>query len=205
MADQDVTSWLRRWNDGDPDASDVVFDLVYRQLRQIAASSFRRERVGHTLQPTAVLHEAVLRLLGGPEVRWLSRSHFLGFASRIMRQVLVDYSREKGAVKRGGDWQRMTLADDLRATAIDNVEIVALDQALDSLERLDPQQARIVEARFFAGLSVAECAEYLAISPTTVKRQWRRAKAWLHAELRSETTEAGLSSMRPSSVGRDSH
>lgn len=187
-ADLDVTSWLRRWNEGDQEAGQVVFDLVYRELRQLAVSSFRRERVGHTLQPTAVLHEAILRLLGGPEVRWLNRSHFLGFASRIMRQVLVDYSREKGAAKRGGGWQRMSLVDDLRATAIDRVEIVALDHALGDLERLDPQQARIVEARFFAGLSVAECAEYLDVSGSTVKRQWRRAKAWLHAELSPDAT-----------------
>lgn len=185
-AGTDVTVWLHRWNAGDPDAGDRVFDLVYRELRRLAASAFRRERAGHTLQPTAVVHEAVLRLLGGPEVRWSNRSHFLGFAARVMRQVLVDYSREKGAAKRGGGWRRITITDGLPAGVVDSVEVVALDRALGTLEQLDPQQARIVEARFFAGLSVVECADYLDVSPTTVKRQWRRAKAWLHAALRGE-------------------
>jgi RNA polymerase sigma factor (TIGR02999 family) len=187
MGKAGVTAWLERWNDGDEEAREVVFDLVYRELRALAASTFRRERIGHTLQPTAVVHEAVLRLLGGPEIHWLNRAHFFGFASRVMRQVLVDYSREKGAAKRGGGLDRISLTDDLQAREIDTVEMVALDRALGALEALAPEQVRIVEARFFAGLSVPECAEYLGISTTTVKRQWRRARAWLHAELSAGT------------------
>ncbi|MEM7587948.1 MAG: ECF-type sigma factor [Acidobacteriota bacterium] len=183
---QPVTQWLHRWNEGDPLAQQAVFDHVYRELRRTAGGYFRNERSGHTLQPTEVVHEACVRLLAGSKIAWQSRSHFFGFAARVMRQVLVDYSRERKALKRGGQRPHITLPLDLHERTVDHVEILALDRALTMLEELAPEQARIVEARYFAGLSVAECAEALAISPTTVKRQWRRARAWLHAELTTE-------------------
>ncbi len=180
---QPVTQWLRSWNEGDPGAQQIVFDRLYRELRRTAGSCFRNERPNHTLQPTEVVNEACLRLLAGSQVQWASRAHFFGFASRVMRQVLVDYSRERSSIKRGGDRRRVALPIDLQGRQIDTAEILALDGALTTLEQLAPEQVRIVEARFFAGLSVPECATYLAISPTTVKRQWRRARAWLYAEL----------------------
>ena len=179
----EMTAWLQRWDAGDEEAQQIVFDLVYRELKRSAAGMFRGERRNHTLQPTALVHEACLRLLDGQEIQWQNRCHFFGIASRVMRQVLVDHSRERGALKRGGEQQRVTLPDDLQARPIDADDMVALDRALDRLEALDAVQARIVEARFFGGLSVEESAEYLDISTTSVKRYWRRARAWLYSEL----------------------
>ncbi|MEM8931484.1 MAG: ECF-type sigma factor [Acidobacteriota bacterium] len=187
--DPSVTDWLQRWNRGDEAAQHVVFASVYEDLRRIAGSFFRRERLDHTLQPTALVHEAVLRLFGNAEIEWKDSSQFLGFAARIMRQVLVDYSRERNALKRGGDLQRVELPEALRSRALDTAQILALDEALHALERLDPFQVQVVEARFFVGLSGAECAALLGVSERTVKRQWRRARAWLHAEL-SQTADA---------------
>ena len=179
----DVTAWLRAWDAGDPQARRVVFELVYDELKRTAAGVFRGERPGHTLQPTAVVHEACLRLLEGQGVEWQNRCHFYGVASRVMRQVLVDHCRERNAQKRGGDQLRVTLSNDLHAEVMDSDHLLALDQALDRLEARDETQARIVEARFFGGLSVQESAAFLDLSPTSVKRHWRRARAWLHAEL----------------------
>lgn len=178
-----MTHLLRQWDEGDDEARQVVFDLVYTELKRSAASLARGERRDHTLQPTALVHEACLRLLSNSTMGWQSRSHFFGVASRIMRQVLVDHSRERGARKRGGDHRRVALPEVLEAQAVDIDEMVALGQALDRLERLDATQARIVEARFFGGLSVEETADYLGLSPTSIKRHWRRARAWLYAEL----------------------
>lgn len=183
----EMTAWLQRWQAGDDDeARQVVFDLVYRELKRSAAGLFRSERRDHTLQPTALVHEACLRLIAGQEIQWQNRCHFFGIASRVMRQVLVDHSRERGALKRGSDHQRVTLPADLQVRPIDAAEMITLDRALGRLEELDAQQARIVEARFFGGLSVEETAEYLEISPTSVKRYWRRARAWLYSELSSQ-------------------
>ncbi len=179
----DVTAWLREWDAGDEQARLVVFELVYDELKRTAAGVFRGERQGHTLQPTAVVHEACLRLMAGQGMGWQNRCHFFGVASRVMRQVLVDHCREKGAQKRGGDHLRVTLPNDLYAEVMDSVQLLALDRALERLETRDETQARIVEARFFGGLSVQETAAFLDLSPTSVKRHWRRARAWLHAEL----------------------
>ncbi|MDA8020865.1 MAG: sigma-70 family RNA polymerase sigma factor [Thermoanaerobaculia bacterium] len=179
----EVTDWLRSWDCGDEAAREVVFELVYDELKSSAAGLLRRERAGHTLQPTALVHEAYLRMLRGRQMGWQNRCHFFGIASRVMRQVLVDHSRERASLKRGGDRKKVTLGDDLEARNLKTDELLAVDQALTHLESLDAQQVRIVEARFFGGLSVEETAEYLSISATSVKRHWRRARAWLYSEL----------------------
>ncbi len=180
----ELTTWLQRWDTGDDEARQRVFDLVYGELKRCAVGQFRSERRDHTLQPTALVHEVCLRLMAGQAMGWQSRCHFFGVASRLMRQVLVDHGRERGALKRGGERFRVTLPEDLEAgLAVDVEEMVALGQALDRLETLDALQVRIVEARFFGGLSVAETAGYLSISATSVKRYWRRARAWLYSEL----------------------
>jgi RNA polymerase sigma-70 factor (ECF subfamily) len=178
----DVTRLLRELRAGDQDSAAKLITAVYGELRNVAVRSMRRERVGHTLQPTALVHEAFLRLVGGNGVEWRDRAHFFGVAARLMREILVDYARKHGAAKRGGG-VKITLDDGL-LIAEDRLDtILAMDQAISRLQELDHRQGRIVELRFFAGLSVEEIAEVMEISPPTVKREWRSAKAWLHQEL----------------------
>jgi len=158
-----------------------LLPAVYGELKRLAASYLRSERPDHTLQPTALVHEAYLRLQGQRSVMWSNRAHFYGIAARIMRRILVDHARRRGAAKRDGAVLRLTLVDagvDDRAP-----ELVALDSALTTLEELDPQQARIVELRFFGGLTVEETADAAGISTATVKREWRTARAWLRREI----------------------
>lgn len=180
----EVTGLLAEINRGDRSAIERLMPLVYDELRRIAARYFSRERGDHTLQPTAVVHEAFLRLVD-QRVEWQNRSHFLSVASTMMRRVLLDYAKAKQAVRRAGE--KISLDDDI-ATSDDRLaEVVAIDQALARLEELDAEQARVVEMRFFGGLSVEETAEALAISPRTVKRHWSSARAWLHRELSRST------------------
>jgi RNA polymerase sigma factor (TIGR02999 family) len=155
---------------------------VYDELRKNAASLFRSEKPGHTLQPTAVVHEAWLRL--SPLGPWTSRAQFFGVAGRLMREVLIDHARKRSAAKRGGGAERLTF-DDARDTpgSEESVELIALDEALENLEKLDKRQARVVELRYFAGLSIEETAETLSISPATVKREWQMARAFLRENL----------------------
>ncbi len=178
-ADQ-VTHLLAEWRGGDEQALGRLMPLVYDHLRQRAAGYLARERADHTLQPTALVHEAFVRLVGG-EVDWQNRAHFLAVAARVMRQILIDHARGRRAQKRGG--RRVTLSNDLVMDAPRDIDVVALDDALVELEKLDPRQAKVVELRFFGGLDIEETAEVLGISPATVKREWRMAKAWLHATL----------------------
>ena len=187
----EVTALLQRWADGDHAAAAAVMPLVYDELRRIAAAYARGER-GETLGATALVHEAYLRLYGQAPAHWESRGHFLGIAARVMRQVLVDYGRERFAAKRGGGVLPRPL-DDARAVpgggpAIDPAELLALDEALHRLAEHDPREAAVVELRFFGGLTVAESAEALGVSEKTVIRSWRRARAWLFAELEQEGT-----------------
>jgi RNA polymerase sigma-70 factor (ECF subfamily) len=178
----DVTRLLRQVRQGEEDATAKLIGAVYAELRQVAARAMRNERGGHTLQPTALVNEAFLRMAQGAGVDWRDRAHFFGVAAHVMREILVDYARKKGAAKRGGG-VRVTLDDSL-AIAEDRLgEVVAIDEVLDRLAALDARQAKIVELRFFAGLSVEESAEALGISTPTVKREWASAKAWLHREL----------------------
>jgi RNA polymerase sigma factor (TIGR02999 family) len=173
---ESVTALLQAWSQGDSEAGDRLMPLVYKELRRRAARYLRRERPGHTLQPTALVHEAYLKLVGH-NLPWRNRSHFFGVASNLMRQVLVDHARRRRTAKREG--VRVVLDDALDASAARGVDVVDLDEALTELSALDPRQGRIVELRFFGGLTLEETAKTLRISPATVKRDWRVAKAWL--------------------------
>jgi len=173
---------LLRWNDGDRNALDELLPLVYDELRRLARSYLRRERVEHTLQSTALVHEGYIRLVD-QNVTWQNRAHFFGVAAQMMRRILVDHARARQAAKRG-DGLKATLDEGMAVAEARNLDILALDRALESLSRLDGQQAKVVELRFFAGLSVEEAAEVLSISTATVKREWAMAKAWLSREMK---------------------
>jgi RNA polymerase sigma factor (TIGR02999 family) len=162
---------------------DALLPVVYQELRRLAAAYLRRERPGQTLQPTALVHEAYLRLMKDRPDRWQNRAHFCAIAAHSMRQILIERARARGAQKRGGAQPRVTLDEALVAGAEPSVDLVALDQALARLEALDPEQARLVELRFFGGLTIEETAEAMNISPATVKRHWTVARAWLAREL----------------------
>lgn len=179
---QPVTELLARWKAGDQGALEELVPLVYRELRDIARHHLQRERPGHTLQSAALVHEAYLRLLDQRPFDTENRAHFLSIASRLMRQILVDYARSHGAAKRGAD-RRVELDVSLVLPQVHRADVVALDDALNGLTKLDEQQGRIVELRFFGGLATEEIAEILGISPSSVKRDWNVAKAWLTREM----------------------
>ena len=185
----EVTRLLGEINAGNGAAFDRLLPLVYAELHQIAANYFRRERKDHTLQPTALVHEAYLKL-AGQHHDWQSHLQFLAIAATTMRHVLVDHARAHAAVKRGHKPVRVPLDEQLIISADRADEMLAIDQALTRLEALDPKQARLVELRFFGGLSVEETAEVLRISTATVKRQWHSARAWLHKEVASHDSRA---------------
>lgn len=168
---------------GDKDALATLLPLVYDELKRVAASHLRRERPDHTLQATALVHEMYVRLVDRSALTWENRAHFFGVAAQAMRQILVDHARSRGASKRGGQRHRVTLDEALAVSAEPSIELLAIDEALIALAELDPAQARLVELRYFGGLTVEETAEVLDVSPTTVKREWRLAKAWLHRRL----------------------
>jgi RNA polymerase sigma factor (TIGR02999 family) len=181
-----VTRLLRAWSDGEDDALERLTPLVEAELRRLARGYMGRERPGHTLQPTALVNEAFLRLTDARQIRWQDRAHFLGISARLMRRVLVDHARSRGYRKRGGDAQRVTLDEGLIASPEPTVDVVALDRALDALAVVDLRKSRMIELRFFGGLSVDETAEVLHVSADTVKRDWRLAKLWLLRELEGE-------------------
>jgi RNA polymerase sigma factor (TIGR02999 family) len=178
-----VTRLLLEWKRGDPAALDRLLPVVYAELRRIASRRLRRERSGHTLQPTALVHEAYLRLVQAPEVDWRDRAHFFAVAARVMRQVLVDHARTRDAAKRGGGAHKVAIEEVAEPRVSVDVDLLALDQALGRLTDLDPEQARVVELRYFGGLTIEETAEVMNVSPATVKRDWTLAKAWLRREL----------------------
>jgi RNA polymerase sigma factor (TIGR02999 family) len=178
-----ITELLRAWSDGDDGALARLTPLVEAELRRLARSYMRRERRGHTLQPTALVNEAFLRLTDARQVRWQDRAHFLGISARLMRRVLVDHARARGFRKRGGGAQRVTLDEGLIASPEPALDLVALDRALEALAIDDVRKSRVIELRFFGGLSVEETAEVLHVSPQTIKRDWRLAKLWLLREL----------------------
>ena len=183
MDPSSITEALNRMARGDRTALDHLMPVVYGELRRLAASQLRRERKAHTLQPTALAHEAYLRLLGGNHAAWQSRAHFMGVAARAMREVLVDHARRRRALKRGGGLELTVLDESLQVAGSRPIAFDDLDQALLDLERSSERQARVVELRYFAGLSIEETSEVLGISPVTVKRDWTMARAWLHREL----------------------
>jgi RNA polymerase sigma factor (TIGR02999 family) len=178
-----VTELLRAWGNGDDGALEQLTPLVEAELRRLARAYMSRERRDHTLQPTALVNEAFLRLTEARRLRWQDRAHFLGISARLMRRVLVDHARARGYRKRGGGAERVTLVEGLVASPELALDVVALDRALDALAAVDVRKSRVVELRYFGGLSVEETAEVLHVSPDTVKRDWRLAKLWLLHEL----------------------
>jgi len=175
---------LKQLNEGNQDVLPELVPLLYDELRRLAATYLRRERGDHTLQPTALVHEAYLRLVDQKEVHWQNRGHFFGIAAQQMRRILLDYARSHKAAKRGGLAGKLSLEHVMVAVKDNSGDVVALDETLSRLEAIDRQQAKIVELRVFGGLTVDEVAEVLSISPATVKRDWSMAKAWLTRELK---------------------
>jgi RNA polymerase sigma factor (TIGR02999 family) len=181
---EDVTQLLVDWSDGDQGALDKLIPLVQGEMRRLAAGYLRRERQGHTLQPTALVNEAYLRLVDQKNARWHNRAQFYGVAAQIMRRILVDHARQHKAEKRGGpEQQKISLSDAEQQTEMPALDLLALNEALHELEAMDAQQCKIVELRFFAGLSIAETAESLDIGHATVEREWKLARAWLRRRL----------------------
>jgi len=178
-----ISLLLIDWGKGDEYALEQLMPLVYDELRRMAKNYMRRQPSGHTFQTTDLIHEAYLKIAGGEQRNWQSRTHFFGVAAKAMRHILVDYARAKHNQKRGGWQERVTLAENMRATNESSEDMVALDEALNRLSVLDDRKVRVVEMKFFAGLNIAEIAEVLKVSPETVKRDWSFAQTWLLREL----------------------
>ena len=179
-----ITQLLIDWGKGDQAALDRLMPLVYSELRRLASNYLRRERAEHTLQPTALVNEAYLKLVDQRNARWQNRAHFFGIAAQSMRRILVDHARQRQAVKRGGvEQQRLSITSAEAVVKQPEIDLLALNEALDELAQMDPQQSRIVELKFFGGLSIEETAEVLGISHATVERDWKIARAWLRRQL----------------------
>ena len=185
MVDESITQLLLDASAGKQGAVDALFPVVYAEMRRLSASYLRKERSGHTLQSTALVHEAYLRLID-QKVSWQSRAHFMGIAAQIMRRILLDHAKSKAAAKRGGGEIALELDESSIAGKVRDVNLIALDEALLELEKIDPIRSRIVEMRFFGGLSNEESAEVLGISTATVQRQWAGARAWLFHAIKKE-------------------
>ena len=181
----EITRWLHDWNEGKENALEALMPIVYAELHRQATNYLRRERIGHTLQATALINEAYLKLIDQREANWQNRAHFFGIAAQAMRRILVDHARSRHRDKRGGPEENLPIeaAEFATSPSGTGVDLIALDEALTRLARLDERQSRIVELRFFSGLSVEETAEALGVSKATVKNEWRSAKAWLFQEL----------------------
>ena len=180
---ENVTQLLIELSNGDREAVDLLLPLIYDELRKLAANYLRRERPDHTLQPTALVHEAYLRLVDQTRANWQNRAHFFGVAAQIMRRLLVDHARKHNAEKRGQDFQKLSLDENIDRAVERSTELIALDDALKALAAFDEQKARVVELRYFGGLSIEETADVLGVSTATIKRHWRFAKAWLYGEM----------------------
>jgi RNA polymerase sigma factor (TIGR02999 family) len=178
-----VTQLLIDWSNGDQSAFDKLMPLIDQELRRLAHHYMNRERVGHTLQTTALVNEAFLKLVNRKNLQWQNRAHFFGLAAQVMRTILVDHARSHASAKRGGGARNLELDEALLVSQQKASEVVALDDALKQLALIDPRQSRIVELRFFGGLTVEEAAEVLHVSPVTIKREWSTARAWLYREL----------------------
>jgi RNA polymerase sigma factor (TIGR02999 family) len=181
----EVTQLLRDWSDGSAAAREELLQLVYAPLRDLAMSHLRRERDGHTLQPTALVHELYLKLVQQRRVDWEDRRHFFAVAAQMMRRILVDYARRRKSEKRGGELVPVALEDALHVASAESVDVVALDEALENLSAIFPQQSKIVELRFYGGLTIDEMSEVLGVSPATISREWTMARAWLRRALDS--------------------
>jgi RNA polymerase sigma-70 factor (ECF subfamily) len=179
----EVTLLLQGWRSGDSTALDALLPLVYKELRRLAHFQLQKERPEHTLQSAALVHEAYLRLIGLKLPQWESRTHFFAIAAQLMRQILVDYARRHVAAKRGGGMCKLSLEDATMVSPQKDVDVISLDDALNALAKIDARQSRVVELRFFAGLSLREISEALEIAPATVQRDWTAARAWLYREI----------------------
>lgn len=184
---KDVTHLLNDWGKGNQEALKTLMPLVYDELHRLARRYLRHERPGHTLQTTALVHEAYLKLVDQTNTSWQNRAQFFAAAAQVMRHILVDYARSRKAFKRGGDYSRLSLDESVISFEEKDPDLLTLNEALNRLAAIDPQQSRVVELRAFGGLTVEETAEVLGISPRTVKREWSMAKAWLHKQLGSVT------------------
>lgn len=192
----EISQLLHAWSDGNREALDALLPLVYDELRRQAHRFLRRERQNHTLQTTALIHEAYLKLIEQNRVNWQNRAHFFAISANLMRRILVNYAKAKHRVKRGGDAENLPLDETILIVSDKReLDLLALDEALTRLAKMDERQAQIVELRYFSGLSIEETAEVLDISPVTVKRDWKMTKAWLHRELggKNETRELAKS------------
>jgi RNA polymerase sigma factor (TIGR02999 family) len=178
-----VTQLLQRWQEGSNEALEALMPLVYKELKRLAGSYLRRERPDHTLQSAALVNEAYLRLVDQNETRWQNKAHFYGIAAQMMRRILADHARGHNAAKRGAGMPELELNEAMAQAPVRSVDLVDLEGALQKLEKLDSQQGRIVELRFFSGLSIEDTANVLGISPATVKRDWAAARAWLFREV----------------------
>jgi len=181
--EENITQILLELSDGKAAAADALLPVVYDELKRLAASYMRKERANHTLQPTALVHEAYLKLIDQTRVSWQNRAHFFGVAANIMRRILVDYARVHNAEKRGHEFQKLQLNEEIDKADEISTEVLRLDEALQDFARLDPDKARLVELRYFGGLTFEEAAEVLGVSLITVKRHWRVARAYLHNHL----------------------
>jgi RNA polymerase sigma factor (TIGR02999 family) len=189
---QEVTQVLGDWNKGDANAPDRLMPLVYEELRRLARNYLQRERSDHTLQATGLVHEAYLRLVDHSSMTWQNRAHFFAVAAQVMRRILVDHARSHRAEKRGGAREKIEFDEACAPTDEKAVDLIALDDALQDLVTFDPRQSRIVEMRFFGGLTNEEIGEVLGVSARTIKREWRLAKAWLRREIMKEEPDAAL-------------
>ncbi len=183
LTPHELTQLLAAWGDGDRAALEKLTPLVYEELRRLAHQYMSHERPGHTLQTSALVHEAYLRLIDQKDVHWQNRAHFFGIAAQMMRRILVDHARQRRYAKRGGDVRQVPLDEAMIVSEERTAEVVALDDALKSLAEIDPRKSQIVELRFFGGLSIEETAEVLKVSPGTIMREWTLAKAWLRREM----------------------
>ncbi len=182
---ESITQLLIDLTHGNNQAVDALLPLIYDELRRLAANYLRRERPDHTLQPTALVHEAYLRMVDQTQVNWQNRAHFFGVAAQMMRRILVDHARSHNADKRGGEFQKLSLDENIDKAIERSSELLALDEALKELALIDEQKARIVELRYFGGLSVEETAEVMGMAPVTIHRHWRATKAWLFGRMKA--------------------
>ena len=186
MTTQDTTQLLIKFADNREEVANELLPRIYDELKRIASNYLRRERSDHTLQPTALVHEAYLKMIDITQVSWQNKAHFLGVAANQMRRILVDYARQHSAEKRGGEFHILTLNEEIDKAVEQPTDLIALDDALNELARMDPIKAKMVELRYFGGLTVEETAEVLGTSAITVKRHWRITKAWLYGQLSSK-------------------
>ena len=183
MSTQGVTELIIELSNGKRDAVDRLLPLIYDELKRVAANYLRRERSDHTLQPTALVNEAYMKMIDITQVSWQNKAHFIGVAANQMRRILVDHARNHNAQKRGGEFQILTLNEEIDKSDEESTDLIALDDALNELAKMDPVKAKIVELRYFGGLSTTETAEVLGVSPITIKRHWKLTKAWLYCQL----------------------